>query len=187
MADPSHAMEAYIAAKDTGRPWLASRVFAPDAVLEIRGNSEAVVLPASAAGCDAIAGILVRQFTSVHENVYTFFLSAPPPAGCREFSCDWLVGMSRRDSGELRVGCGRYDWSFVADPETVADHLRITIDVMAVLPPTDLQTVMAWLSRLPHPWCAAGAALTRAPHLSGLRPVLDFLARRSPAAVADSA
>jgi hypothetical protein len=43
----------------------------------------------------------------------------------------------------LRVGCGRYDWHFNNDGKVV--KLVITIEVMNVLPGTELHGVMHWL------------------------------------------
>lgn len=51
-----------------------------------------------------------------------------------EFSCDWLVGMPDKETGNARVGCGRYDRTFRPGEPLLADRLVITIDAMQVLP-----------------------------------------------------
>jgi len=83
------------------------------------------------------------------------------------FACDWLVGMSVKASGELRVGCGRYDWYF--DGRGKVEKLVILAEVVNVLPASELTAVMDWLSAaLSCPWCRADQALARLPAAEGL-------------------
>jgi hypothetical protein len=91
------------------------------------------------------------------------------------FSCAWLVGMSQKATGEVRVGCGTYDWSFQPQEPHLATRLRITIEVMEVLPPQHLAAVVGWLSALPYPWCDANAALRSAPRIERLEPIIRHL------------
>ena len=92
------------------------------------------------------------------------------------FGCDWLVAMSRPDSRDLRVGCGRYDWRFAADRALVR-HLKITIEAMEVLAPATLHPVMEWLGALPYPWCPAATAAAGIPPLRDLRSIAEYLER----------
>lgn len=179
MTDASEVIGTYISAKDGNRPWLTGRVFAEDARLEMIVGTDAISFPSAVAGVGAITEVLVREFVRDYENVYTLCLSSPPGADSRQFGCDFLVGMSRRDNGEVRVGCGSYDWSFADTGPMLVDSLRITIDAMQVLAPGNLRPVMSWLSDLPYPWCPARAAAENIPDLGGLRPVSDFLRRRA--------
>lgn len=178
MGDPSEAITTYIWAKDGNRPWLMRRVFAEDARLEVVVNTDTISFPSTAVGIGEITDALVRRFSEDQENVYTFCLSSPPKERRQRFSCDWLVGMSRRDNGDVRVGCGRYDWSFAGSNDVLASDLKITIEVMEVLAPEDLQHVMDWLSDLPYPWCSGKTAARSIPGLDSLRPISDFLHQR---------
>jgi hypothetical protein len=175
MTDVSEIIATYIFAKDGNRPWLMRRAFAEDARLEMVVKTDAITFPSTATGVDAITEALVRRFSEDQENVYTLCLSSPPDGRRRTFSCDWLVGMSRRDSGEVRVGCGRYDWSFADSDQMLAGDLKITIEVMQILAPKKLWSVMAWLSDLPYPWCSAQRAAETIPRLDGLGSISDFL------------
>ena len=179
MVDPSEAISTYISAKDGNRPWLMRRAFAEDARLEMVVNTDAISFPSTATGVEAITDVLVRQFSTDHENVYTFCLSSPPEGHSEHFICDWLVGMSRRDNGDIRVGCGRYDWTFSDANGRLVSNLKITIEDMEVLASESLRPVMSWLSALPYPWCAADLAARNIPCLDDLRSISDFLRRRT--------
>jgi hypothetical protein len=169
-------VETYLRAKDENRPWLMAQAFAADAVLEMVVNTETIAFPPVSDGLAALTDVLVRRFAQTYENVRTFCLAAPPPDNAAAFTCDWLVGMSEKDGGKVRVGCGRYGWRF--QPQGLAERLTITIARMESLDPACLEPVMQWLSRLPYPWCAAPEALTGAPGTADLRPVLDQIAAK---------
>lgn len=168
----------YLHAKDENRPHLMARAFAPQATLEMLVKTDLIAFPAKVQGLDAITDVLVRQFGRTCENVYTFCLwnehrhDAPG-----RLSCDWMVGMSLKDGGELRVGCGRYDWKFQSTPPYRVEGLRITIERMQLLESHQVQPVMGWLSGLPYPWCAAEFAAERAPALEALAPMLRYITR----------
>ncbi len=172
-------LAAYCRAKDGNRPHLMAQTFAHDAWLEMAVDGEVYCPPSLAHGREAITRALVRHFGRTYENVYTFCLQRP---GLRwddsAFHCDWLAGMSLKDGGQLRVGCGRYEWSFQREAPHLVQGLRISIGVMKVLPASSLDVVVDWLAQLPYPWCPAAVALDTAPDLPALRPVLNYLGRR---------
>jgi len=130
------------------------RVFAENATLEMVMNSGTISFPPIAKGLQSISDVLVRRFAQTYENVHTFCLALPPRNDEVRFSCNWLVGMSEKDSRMVRVGCGRYDWMFHPGAPCVVGRLTITIDLMQSLAPTYLASVMSWLSQLPYPWCS---------------------------------
>lgn len=166
-------LEAYFRAKDGNRPHLAERVFAPDARLEVVNRTSAISFPAVTEGGPAIVDVLVRQFGRSYENVRSFYLSRPR-ADATRFSCAWLVGMTARETGEARVGCGRYDWILRPAPWR-ATQLVITIDAMEVLPAGSASSILAWLASLAYPWSTARAVVNGAPKVEGLAPVLALL------------
>jgi len=175
---PEDLLRTYFHAKDENRPHLLHGVFCETAILEMNVKTETISFPAVSRGITAIADALVRTFGQTYENVYSFYLKRPP-VGVTGFSCDWLVGMSEKASGNTRVGCGRYDWSFQPQAPHLVDRLVITIEAMQVLPPTDLPTVLDWLLALPYPWCSADAACAGAPQIESLEPVLRYLGREA--------
>lgn len=171
----------YIRAKDENRPHLIAQVFSETACLEMRVKTDAISFPAISQGAATIADVLVRRFNQTYENIYTFYLdrpvagSATPPA---VFACDWLVGMSEKATGNVRVGCGRYEWVFRQDASPLrAERLAITIEAMQTLPAASLPHILRWLLALDYPWSSASAVRAFAPKLPLLEPVLDYLGR----------
>jgi hypothetical protein len=178
MLAPADAVQTYIFAKDGNRPFLISRAFAEGAELQIVLKTDAIAFPSETKGRQAIEDILVRRFNVDYENVFTFCLSEPPAAAGAHFPCHWLVAMSAKADGRLRVGCGRYAWHF--DGQGKIEKLVITAEVMKVHPAGELVTVMDWLSALPYPWCRADQALAGLPVSSGLGDIGAYLKEASP-------
>ncbi|MEO6016259.1 MAG: nuclear transport factor 2 family protein [Polaromonas sp.] len=175
MNTPAASIFAYLRAKDSNRPHLLEQAFAPDALLEMVGNTAATSFPPASRGREAIADVLVRNFSRNYENVYTFCLSPPPLNEAGVFSCDWLVIMTEKEVRSVRVGCGRYDWCFAASG--LVECLSITIETMQSLPPAMQDEILPWASDLPYPWCTAEAAARGAPTLELLVPVLGYIGR----------
>jgi hypothetical protein len=171
MPSPRETVEIYLRAKDENRPYLMERAFAEDAKLEMVVKSGTIAFPPISIGLQTISDVLVRRFAQTYENVHTFCLSAPPPDDQLSFSCNWLVGMSEKDSRSVRVGYGRYDWRFQSQGQRLVDRLAITIERMESLPPSHLASVVEWLSRLPYPWCTAQSALAGIPTHELLHPI----------------
>jgi hypothetical protein len=158
MATPADVVRNYILAKDGNRPFLMQQAFAENAELEVEVRTDAISFPSFTRGLSAIEDVLVRRFGIDYENIYTFCLSQPADGNRHRFECRWLVGMSARSDGQIRVGCGRYDWHFGSDDAGLAKKLIIVIDVMKIFPANEQATTMKWLSGLPYPWCTAGQA-----------------------------
>jgi hypothetical protein len=176
MTFQSEHIRTYLQAKDENRPHLTKRAFASTARLEVNSNTNAISFPAVTSGLDAITQVLVRDFAKTYENVYTFCLCDEPEGKAASFRCPWLVGMSDKATGSVRVGCGEYDWSFQEEGDHLVDHLVIGITAMAILLPDNLFPVMGWLSKLPYTWCPASAAIKEMPALGELAEIRQFVA-----------
>jgi hypothetical protein len=185
MRRPESVLRTYFHAKDENRPHLMRHTFAEDAVLRMQVKSDAIQFPSETHGLAAITDVLVRSFGQTYENVYSFYLDRPA-ADVEAFSCDWLVGMSVKSSGELRVGCGRYDWTFQRGEPRLASALEITIEHMQVLPAQHSDAVFTWLAGLGYPWTSTRQVLASAPSITSLSPVLQYLCRvhKAPATTA---
>jgi hypothetical protein len=175
---PDQLIQTYFLAKDNNRPHLMERAFAKNAELTITVNTDAIAFPSTIHGLSGISDTLVRKFGITYENIYSFCLQRPEAGmdACH-FSCDWLVGMSDKEHHNARVGCGRYDWTFQSAAPGLIERLHITIATMAVLPATERQTVLEWISGLPYPWCGADAIVDTAPAIPALEPVLHYITR----------
>jgi hypothetical protein len=176
MPHRSERIRAYLRAKDENRPHLMKSAFADSARLDVQSAADAISFPPATFGVEAITRVLVRDFARTYENVYTFCLCAEPKDALGVFTCPWLVGMSDKATGSIRVGCGVYDWSFQGEGERLVDRLVIRIDTMKVLPGDHLRPVMMWLSGLPYPWCPPPVALEEMPQLVELADIRQFVA-----------
>jgi hypothetical protein len=134
LSGPFDAVTTYFLAKDGNRPHLIRRIFAMDAELEMIVKTDAISFPQSVRGVDAIEETLVCRFAHDFENIYSFGLTRPAVADRLHFPCHWLVGMSAKKDGPLRVGCGRYDWYFTDDEKGLIRRLVINIEAMTVFP-----------------------------------------------------
>lgn len=175
MPSPIDIVSAYFHAKDGNRPHLMRSAFAQDAELEMAVKTDAISFPDSVTGLDDIVDVLIRRFANEFENIYTFGLARPSAADRRHFHCPWLVGMSAKNDGPLRVGCGRYDWYFSPDERCLVEKFVINIDVMRVPPATECDAIMAWLSGLPYPWCAPADAARAMPDVDELSEIGQYL------------
>ena len=167
-------LRGYFHAKDENRPALLDDVFCADAQLRVVNNAIDMGFPAETRGRGNIADVLVRGFAQTYENVYSFYLASPPERAPR-FSCPWLVGMTEKESRSVRVGCGRYDWSFQEEAPFLASGLVLTIEAMQVLPTDQFEAVFGWLRALQYPWSSRAEAAAGIPTLALLEPVRQFL------------
>jgi hypothetical protein len=177
MPTQSEAIEIYLRAKDENRPHLMKRAFSENANLEVVVNTGTISFPPFSSGLDAITKVLVHDFGKTNVNVYTLCAASPPNGNDNKFSCNWLVGMSVKESGAVRVGCGRYDWFFQPSDSGLVERLKITIEIMQVLSPAELRPVMNWLSALPYPWCASDEVIMDMPAVAELEPIADYFKR----------
>ncbi|TYO67080.1 hypothetical protein FXV83_07695 [Bradyrhizobium hipponense] len=171
------AISTYILAKDGNRPQLMKHAFAGDCELEMVVKTDAVSFPSSAKGLEQITEVLITSFGAQYENIRTFCLSRPNSDSPSHFRCDWLVGMSARQGGAVRVGCGHYGWYFGSDDGRVK-KLAIDIEVMCVLPLEESEPIMQWLAALPYPWCSDIQVCESIPAIDALRPIESFLRPR---------
>lgn len=169
------AIEHYIFGKDGNRPDLLRHAFTPDATLNMLVRTSSILFPPNVEGREEIANVLVRRFSLQYENVYTFCLDAPPKPEASAHQCKWLVGMSTKATGELRLGCGEYHWVF--SPQSgLATRLSITIEHMLECPSLHRQDVMDWLQGLRYPWCKTDEMLVSVPPLDCVAPVMAYVA-----------
>ena len=175
---PEAVLRGYFHAKDENRPLLLQDVFAEDARLEVSNKAMNIAFPAFTHGREAIADVLVRRFNQTYENIYSFYM-ARPPAEATNFSCDWLVAMSEKDTRSVRVGCGRYEWELQGSSPYLASRLHISIEVMQLLAPAQFDQVFAWVRLLSYPWSSAVETAKFSPRSKSLAEVLQYLGRNA--------
>ncbi|QOZ32353.1 hypothetical protein [Bradyrhizobium sp. CCBAU 53421] len=174
----AEAISTYIEAKDRNRPQLMEQAFVQDCELQMQLLTDAISFPSSAHGLESVTEVLVRSFGLQYENVRTFCLSRPDADRIPRFQCDWLVGMSNRSDGDVRVGCGEYTWDFDATGDGRVKRLLIKIEFMCVLPAVHQAPILQRLSAIPYPWTSYGEARTGLPSIDALTPIAQFLQRK---------
>jgi len=174
MSNIADAIHCYIRAKDGNRPFLLSGAFIEEAEVQMVVRTDSIVFPSSLSGRDEIADILVSQFNQKYENIYTICIGEKPEIACTMFSCQWLVVMSEKHNGSLRIGCGRYDWNFQAN-DNRAKSLSITIDIMDTGSSALLEEVLTWTAGLSYPWCELSAIAKDPPNDPTLSRVVQKL------------
>lgn len=172
-ASPADVIDAYVRAKDGNRPHLLRAAFVDNASLRMHVRTPGISFPPGAVGRQAIAELLVSRFNETWENIYTLCIGDPPAARVASFACGWLVAMSSKTDGDVRIGCGRYDWDFDAGTG-LARSLVITIDAMETTS-WGVDAMIDWASALPYPWCGSRRLESDAPCAPALRAVLARL------------
>jgi hypothetical protein len=158
----------YIRAKDDNKPHLMDSVFTLSADLEMITNTEAIAFPANTHSRDGITQVLVRDFSQRFENVYTFCLTDTIEIAQSVLCCQWLVVMSGREDGELRIGCGNYHWEFEHNTSPLVQRLAISITAMVILPRSFSHALVTWANTTAYPWCNLQDLLSTMPVITEL-------------------
>lgn len=158
----------YIHAKDENRPHLMKNVFTNSATLEIVLKTESISFPSCTVGLHAISDVLVSKFNITYENIYTYCFIDSLKQHKNELSCSWLVTMSEKANGSVRVGYGQYNWHFDNEGVTLADRLIITIEKMVTLNSSFSDQIMDWLNTQPYPWCNSVSISQTMPEIEAL-------------------
>ena len=167
----------YIQAKDGNRPWAMAKAFLPDAELQMQVDTDNIDFPARVIGLDAITDTLVRSFGRENDNVFTFCLQDTLVVQQEKLMCDWVVFMTDKDTGRIRVGWGQYHWDF-ADQEgqALAKALLIRIQQMDILSAAHQAELFSVLDGMPYPWLSKEQLLAAVSDSEYLRNLSDFLA-----------
>lgn len=154
----------YIQAKDTNRPVYMTQAFAPDARLEMKVDTDAISFPPLTKGRDEISQLLVRNFGQSYDNVFTWCVEDSLRQQENSWVCQWLVCMTEKSSGDIRVGCGLYHWQFEGkEDQCRVQQLTIEIDEMKVLPPAHREEIEQWIIQPGWPWATRTELLAQMP------------------------
>lgn len=153
-------INSYIRAKDDSKPHLMKGVFEDSASLNMEVRTDNIAFPSETNGLDAITNLLVKDFNQTYENVYTFCISDSVITDEKQTSCKWVVVMTDKEQGNIRVGYGDYKWVF---NNALASQLTIVIEKMIVLKKEDSEEIFNWINNKAYPWCNHDDFLERAP------------------------
>ncbi|MHA6889152.1 hypothetical protein [Ralstonia pseudosolanacearum] len=187
MNDFARLLEGYLHAKDDHLPHLIDGIFAPDARLTFALATQNIAFPSRADGAAAITRTLVTDFGAQYHRCRTYCvvrrgdLPEAPRVGNGPVSLapmPWLVVMQARAGGALRVGHGRYRWTFdrAGDDWRVSD-LHIDIARMDVVDDARADAWRAAIQQaLPYPWVDAQVLRAAVARLVAGDAGLDWLA-----------
>ncbi|EAQ67117.1 hypothetical protein MED121_14359 [Marinomonas sp. MED121] len=167
----------YIQGKDGNKPYLLEKVFSQDAVLKMLVQSDAISFPAEVVGADEIINTLSSEFNLAYENIYTLCFLDTVTQSNTLINCRWLVGMTSKDSAEVRVGYGDYHWTFELDDSIQAKKLTIVIEDMLVLDKEYRSQILPWLASCTYPWAISSDVLSKMPDIDVLSEVAKRLAK----------
>ncbi len=164
----------YIKAKDNNKPHLMKSVFSQQATLEMIVQTDNISFPAKVTGVNQITQTLVSEFNTTYENIYTLCLTdtVQQKVEQNQLNCRWIVCMTEKTSGSLRLGYGDYQWNFEKNAPGLANHLVITIEHMIILPQALQPKVLSWFDKLPYPWALSSELQATMPDIELLSDTL---------------
>ncbi|WP_028469552.1 hypothetical protein [Neptunomonas japonica] len=165
----------YIKAKDNNKPHLMNEVFAEPATLKMLVQTDNISFPAEVEGSKRITQTLVSEFNNKYENIYTLCLSDTVQQQQNNLKCRWVVCMTEKASGSLRLGYGDYLWHFTDNTPALVNDLTITIENMTLLPQELQPQVLSWFDRLPCPWALSSELQKTVPDIELLITTLKSL------------
>lgn len=165
----------YINAKDKNRVHLMAGVFCEDACLQMRVNTQSISFPAQTIGLAEISKVLVTDFSTSYENVYTFCITQSCVVQGNQLECDWFVVMSDKKSSQLRIGSGKYYWTF-NDTNFKVTKLVIEIEQMQVFEQQEAFSVLSMVETLDEGWLCARKMNEQLAVLEPFKKTIDSLA-----------
>ncbi|WP_299979975.1 hypothetical protein [uncultured Pseudoteredinibacter sp.] len=163
-ASMKKAISRYIQGKDHNKPHLLKQAFAQHATLSMQVKTENISFPSNTRGLAAISQLLVSDFNKQYENIYTYCITDTFREADLNLSCSWLVVMTEKATGKVRLGFGDYHWSFThSGPHLLADRLEIIIDAMNVLDEEAKEPFLVWAEALPYPYLSLRELLSNSP------------------------
>ena len=168
----------YICAKDKNRPHLMSEVFTSNASLEMKLQTQNISFPSQTTGLENITEVLVSTFSESYEKVHTFCISDTIKNHEQMLTSDWIVCMSEKSSGDVRIGYGVYDWIFTKDENTKVKHLTIKIEEMFTLEKEYSSIFFDWVGELSYPLCNLETVFKNSPKIEALKSIENYFRKK---------
>jgi hypothetical protein len=152
----------YLHGKDQSRPHLLARAFAPDAVFVSRFEFDTDFSDDTPR--EGLGTIIetFRQLGAACENIYTVCASDSVRESPEGWRCKWLVTMTQRDDGRVRVAWGDYLWQ-LGGWGTRAKRLEVTMEEMQVLPADRADGFCDWMATHEGLWVESARMLEGCP------------------------
>ncbi|MCG8334104.1 MAG: hypothetical protein MJE63_06275 [Proteobacteria bacterium] len=168
-------IDKYIRAKDTNKPYLLADVFTKSAKLDMVLDTTAISFPSKVEGEANISRTLVSDFNKTYENIYTICFDDSVKQENNTLICKWLVGMSEKENGSVRVGCGQYKWHFTKSNIPRVQTLSIVVGEMVSLSSYYRTDVLFWLDNLSSVWINSQEALQSMPTIEDLKSIRQIV------------
>lgn len=175
----STVLETYFDGKDFNQPKVLRTAFANHGVVKFTIDAEIIEFPSEIRGGDLIAKTLFEDFHKQFVDVRSYYITDE----LGELSdgvikgLHWLVVMKERQTGNLRVGTGSYDFTFVHEAFLGwrIDELKIHIQEMVSLADAG-EGVRSLQGALSYPWTPGVQALSALDQVRGLEGIRTYLA-----------
>lgn len=149
-------LEQYINGKDKDRFELLETIYKLNSKVTFEIKPTIISFPSVINGNIEIAQVLSLDFNKKYSNVKTYYLSDCFPS-IYKLSIDkqnWLVLMSEKNSDDIYVGTGYYNWKFGYGQGGVLqiEHHHIFIEAMIKLTNLPLKFLFDLQKSIPYPW-----------------------------------
>ena len=173
------ALEDYIKGKDLNKPEILEKIYSEKSKVIFDIKPSTISFPSEISGNIEIAKVLSKDFNKRYEKVRTYYLendSEEITSRCI-LKQRWLVVMIERETREVKIGTGFYDWYFEFPPSgncEIEKH-KITIGVMQSLSGENLSVLEDLYNSIPYPWVDRQCLVNTLEKHDILREVIDYL------------
>ena len=172
-------LENYIKGKDLNRPEILEKIYSEKSKVIFSIQPSTISFPSEISGNIEIAKVLSKDFNKRYEKVRTYYLKddSEETAPLCILKQRWLVVMIERETQEIKIGTGYYDWYFEvpASGDCRIEKHKITIGVMLSLSQDNLTVFEDLHNSIPYPWVDKQSAVKTLENHDSLREVIEYL------------
>ena len=172
-------LENYIRGKDLNKPEILEKIYSEKSTVIFDIKPSTISFPSEISGNIEIAKVLSTDFNKRYEKVRTYYLEndSEEIASLCILKQRWLVVMIERETREVKIGTGFYDWYFEFSPSgncQIQKH-KITIGVMQSLSGENFPVFEDLHNSIPYPWVDKQCVVNTLEKHDTLREVIDYL------------
>ena len=172
-------LENYIKGKDFNKPEILEKIYSEKSKVIFDINPSTISFPSEISGSTEIAKVLSKDFNRRYEKIRTYYLEndSEEIASFSILKQRWLVVMIERETREVKIGTGFYDWyfEFPQSGNCKIEKHKITIGVMQSLSGENLPVFEDLQNRIPYPWVDRQCVVNTLEKHDILGEVIDYL------------
>jgi len=172
-------LENYIKGKDLNRPEILEKIYSEKSKVIFSIQPSTISFPSEISGNIEIAKVLSKDFNKRYEKVRTYFLKddSEEIASLCILKQRWLVVMIERETQDVKIGSGFYDWYFEvpASGNCRIEKHKITIGVMLSFSRDNLPVFEDLHNSIPYPWTDKQRVVDMLQKHDSLREVIEYL------------